>query len=297
MDRLTAMENFVTVIDSGSISAAANRLGIGRPAVSKSLASLEAYLGVQLLVRSTRGSSLTEAGRRFLAQARSTIDEANAAEAAAREEAANLRGPLRIAAPPAYASAVILPRLKEIRERHPDLVLDLILDDRRVDLIGEGIDLALRGGSLKDSTIIARRIDTPARIVVASPEYLSDRQAPVAPNDLLSHSWIDYSPWSGRRWEFRKGKSSESVVTTPALTVSAAEGLRAAVLSGLGCAIVSERMVHNELKSANLVHLLSDWQLEPTDLWLCSPAGRMMNARARAFADWLDTVIHGLPRL
>ncbi|MBV7266155.1 LysR family transcriptional regulator [Erythrobacter ani] len=296
MDRLAAMENFVAVIDAGSITAAAKRLGVGQPTISKSLAALEAYLGVQLLVRSTRGSSLTEAGRRFLAQARTTLDEADAAEAAARDEAANLRGPLRVAAPPAYASEVIVPRFTEFSERHPDLTLDLVLDDRRVDLVGEGIDLALRGGSLQDSAIIARRIDTPARIVVAGANYLIGRDTPTHPRDLLTLDWIDYAPWTGRNWVFSKGQTQERVTFAPRLTISAADGLRSAILHGLGCAIVSERMVQRELGSPELVRLLPDWQLESGELWLCSPAGRRMNARARAFADWLGQLIRELPK-
>lgn len=296
MDRLAAMENFVAVIDSGSISAAAVRLGVGQPAVSKSLANLETYLGVQLLVRSTRGSALTEAGRRFLAHARTTLDEADAAEAAARDEAANLRGPLRVAAPPAYASEVILPRLGEFRVAHPGITLDLVLDDRRVDLIGEGLDLALRGGAMQDSTIVARRIDTPSRIVVASADYLARNATPAHPRDLLAHDWIDYAAWSGRLWEFAKGRLVETVTFTPHLTISAAEGLRTAILGGLGCAIVSERMVQRALGS-EMVHLLPDWRLEPGEFWLCSPAGRRMNARARAFSEWLEGVIDKLPKL
>ncbi len=296
MNRLAAMENFVAVIDAGSISTAAKRLGVGQPAVSKSLAALEAYLGVQLLVRSTRGSSLTEAGRRFLAQARTTLDEADAADAAARDEAANLRGPLKVAAPPAYASEVILPRLDDFMASHPDITLDLVLDDRRVDLVGEGIDLALRGGSMADSAIVARRIDTPARIVVAGAAYLAGRDRPTHPRDLLAHDWIDYAAWSGREWEFARGRTSETITFSPKLTLSAAEGLRTVVLGGLGCAIVSERMVQRQLGSEKLVRLLPDWRLDPGDFWLCSPAGRRMNARARAFSEWLERLIRALPR-
>ncbi len=295
MDRLLAMRNFVAVIDSGSISAAAQRLGVGQPALSKSLAALEAYLGVKLLVRTTRGSSLTDAGRTFLSHARVTLDEAEAAEAAARDAATTLRGPLRVAAPPVYASEVILPRLAEFRALHPEVTIDLVLDDRQVDLIGEGIDLALRGGALSDSTIVARRIDTGARIVVASAAYLASKTLPTHPRDLLAHDWIDYSAWSGRAWDFKKGQATESIRFMPKLTISAAESLRVSVLNGLGCAIVSERMVQNELSSPELVRLLSDWALPKGEFWLCSPAGRRMNARARAFSEWLETIIAELP--
>lgn len=294
MDRLAAMQNFVAVIESGSISAAAHRLGVRQPAVSKSLAALEAYLGVQLLVRSTRGNSLTDSGRSYLAHARVTLDEAEAADAAARSATATLRGPLRVAAPPIYASEVILPRLAEFRAFHPEVTIDLVLDDRQVDLIGEGIDLALRGGALGDSTIVARRIDAGARIVVASKDYLDRTTRPDRPRDLLDHDWIDYAPWAGRAWEFRKGKVTQKIRFNPSLTISAAESLRTSILNGLGCAIVSERMVQTKLGSPEFIRLLPDWTLPIGEFWLCSPAGRRMNARARAFSDWLDAIIADL---
>lgn len=295
MDRLLAMQSFVAVIDAGSISAAAERLGVGQPAVSKSLAALEAYLGVPLLIRSTRGSSLTEAGRRYLAHARATLDEADAADAAARDEALNPRGPLKVAAAPAYANEIILPRLSSFRERHPDIMLDLLLEDRRSDLVAEGIELALRGGAMDDSSIVARRLDQPARLVVASPAYLGDRDRPRHPCELLGLDWIEFAPWSGMAWRFARHEAVETLTFAPSLRVSAAVGLRTAILAGLGCGIVSERMVQRELGSSELVRLLPEWQLPSAQFWLCSPVGRRMSARARAFAAWLDEVIASLP--
>jgi DNA-binding transcriptional LysR family regulator len=294
MDRLAAMQTFIAVVDSGSISAAAARLGVGQPAVSKSLAALEAHLGVPLLLRSTRGSALTEAGRRFLSHARAVLDEAEAAEAAARDEAAALRGILRIAAPPAYANEVVIPALGAFRERHPAIMLDLILDDRRVDLLGEGIELALRGGAIADSAIVARRIDRPPRLVAASPAWCEARAVPTHPRELLAQDWIEYAPWSGTAWRFTRGAASEGVAVTPTLRVSAAEALRVALLAGLGCAIVSERMVQRDLAAGALVRLLPGWNLPAGEMWLLSPAGRRMSARARAFSGWLDEVIAGL---
>lgn len=294
MDRLAAMQTFVAVIDSGSISAAAARLGVGQPAVSKSLAALEAHLGVPLLLRSTRGSALTDAGRRFLGHARAVIDEAEAAEAAARDEAAALTGVLRIAAPPAYANEVLIPALGSFRAQHPGIMLDLILDDRRVDLLGEGIELALRGGAIADSAIIARRFDRPRRLVVASRAWLAERTPPVHPRELIGQAWIEYATWSGTAWRFTRGEESETLTFAPALRVSAAESLRVAARAGLGCAIVSERMVQRDLASGTLVPVLPGWDLPAGEMWLLSPAGRRMSAKARAFAAWLDAVVAGL---
>ena len=297
VDRFHAMRIFVAIAEAETIGAAAQRLGLGQPAVSKVLRALEQHLGVPLMLRSTRGSSLTEAGRRYLAHARITLDEVETAEAAARDESASLRGPLRVAAAPAYANEVIVPRLASFRERHPEIALDLLLEDRRVDLIAEGIDLALRGGALDDSSMVARQIDRAPRIVVASRAYLGGRSLPRHPRELSGWDWIDYTPWSGRAWQFARAQEREITTFVPVLRVSAAEALRTALLSGLGCGIVSERMIQRELQSPELVRLLPDWQLPPADFWLCSPVGRRMSARARAFSEWLDEVVADLPRL
>jgi DNA-binding transcriptional LysR family regulator len=296
MDRLAAMECFVAVVETGSISAAAARLGVGQPAVSKTLAALEAHLRVPLLIRSTRGSALTEAGRRYLAHARTTLDEADQAEAAARNEAVALRGELHVAAPPGYANAVLIPRLAEFRARHPGILLDLILDDRRIDLIAGGIDLALRGGRIEDSAIIARRIDQPRRIVVTSRRWLEGRAAPGHPRELLAHDFIAYAPWRATAWAFTRNGANETVTFPPALCVSSADALRLAVHAGLGCAIVSDRMVHADLGGPELVRLLPEWELPSGEMWLLSPAGRRISARARAFGAWLDEVIADLAK-
>jgi DNA-binding transcriptional LysR family regulator len=295
MDRLHAMQVFTAVVDSGSISAAAARIGSGQPAVSKTLAALEAHLGVALMVRSTRGSALTEAGRRFLAHARTTLDEADAAEAAARDEALALIGPLRIAAPPTYAAQVIIPRLGEFRTRHPGIMLDLLLDDRRIDMIAEGIDLALRGGRLDDSTIVARRVDRSPRCVMASRAYCARRGMPQHPRELPAHDFIEYAVWTGATWRFARGGAEEPVTIPATLRVSAAEAMRAAIFADLGCAIVSERMIQRDLDTPDLVRLLPAWTLPAGDFWLCAPAGRRMGAKARAFSDWLDEIIAALP--
>jgi DNA-binding transcriptional LysR family regulator len=291
MDRLHAMQVFVAVVDTRSISAAAVRLGSGQPAVSKTLAALEAHLGVTLLLRSTRGSALTEAGRRFLAHARTTLDEAEAAEVAARDEGLSLTGPLRIAAPPTYATQVIIPHLGEFRARHPGIVLDLLLDDRRIDMIAEGIDLALRGGRLDDSTVVARRVDRAEQWVVASRAYCERRGTPDHPRELPGHDFIEYTAWNAATWRFARGGVEEPVTVPATMRVSAAEALRAAVFAGLGCAIVSERMIQRALDNPALVRLLRDWTLPEGDFWLCAPAGRRMGAKARAFSGWLDEIV------
>lgn len=293
MDRLQAMRHFVTVVDCGSFSAAARQLRIGQPALSKSVAQLEERLGVRLIVRNTRSHSLTEAGQRFYDGACLALDEADAAEAAARDEAGSLSGSLRIAAPPVYASQVVISLLPDFQALHPDIRIELVLDDRRIDLVEEGVDLGLRTGALGDSSLLARRIDRASRMLVATPDYLSDMGAPVQPDDLRRHRIVSFTSFENREaWTFEQGGARQTVVPgDPVLRVNAAEGLRAAVLAGMGIAMVTDRMVGAHLARGELVPLLADWTLGTNDIWVIFPEGRRVRPRARLFADWLADAV------
>ncbi|PXW78402.1 LysR family transcriptional regulator [Blastomonas natatoria] len=296
MDRLQAMRHFVTVADCGSFSGAARQLRIGQPALSKSVALLEERLGVCLIMRSTRSHSLTEAGQRFYDGARLALDEADAAEAAARDEAGSFSGSLRIAAPPVYASQVVIPLLSDFQAQHPDIRIELILDDRRIDLVEEGVDLALRTGALGDSSLLARRIDRAARMLVASPAYLAEMGSPGDPDGLSDHRIISFASFDSRQaWTFeRAGTRKTAYPADPLLRVNAAEGLRAAALAGLGIAMVTNRMVGANLARGELVALLPDWTLGNSDIWVIFPEGRRVRPRARLFAEWLASVVPGL---
>jgi DNA-binding transcriptional LysR family regulator len=173
MDRLAAMEAFVVVVDTGSFSAAARRLNVGQPAVSKMVAQLEDRLGVKLLLRTTRGLTATEAGLNYYERARRSIEEADEAELSARTAGSSLTGRLRICAAVTFARIHLIPRLPEFLARHPELEMDVVLDDRNIDLVQEGIDVALRMGRLVDSTLTARRIASCPHAVLATPSYFA----------------------------------------------------------------------------------------------------------------------------
>src|SRR6195952_201018 len=183
MDRLHAMTAFVRVVETGSFSAAARQLGIGQPAVSKTIAQLEDRLQVRLLVRTTHALAPTDAGLRFYERARHAIQEVDEAELEARGAGAGLSGRLRVSAATTFARLLIVPRLPEFLARHPSLDVDFILDDRTIDLVSEGIDIALRLGSLADSTAVARKIASGGRSVVATPAYLEHAGRPKVPAD------------------------------------------------------------------------------------------------------------------
>lgn len=286
MDRLHAMELFVRVVETGSFSAAARDLRVGQPAVSKMVAALENRLAVRLLARSSRQLSPTEAGQAFYERARRVIAEAEEAEHAARGAGAGLEGRLRVCVPVTFGRLYVAARVGPFLEAHPKLHLELVMDDRTVDLLAENIDVALRLGDLPDSTLTARKLATASRVLVATPAYIERHGAPQSPGDLLTHQTLVYAQGvDGETWRFRRGSSETSVRVTSRFACTAAEGVREGVLCGLGLAMVSTWMMP-ELTTGEVVPLLQDWALPALDLWAVFPTGRLPSAKTRAFTEW-----------
>jgi DNA-binding transcriptional LysR family regulator len=287
------METFVRVVETGSFSAAARQLNVGQPAVSKTIAQLEGRLQVSLLTRSTHRLTPTEAGIRFYERAKAAIQEADEAELAARGAGAGLSGCLRVSAATTFARLYILPLLPRFLEEHPELEIDVILDDRVIDLIAEGIDVSLRMGALPDSSAVARRLATGGRSVFATPAYLARAGEPQSPADLADHETIIYSQLTDA-WSFTREGTVASVTVRGRVRVNAAEGLRAAVLADMGLTIGSDWMFGPELASGRVRRVLQDWSLPPIDLWAVFPAGRMSSAKARAFASFVEAALDGI---
>jgi DNA-binding transcriptional LysR family regulator len=299
MDRLAAMEAFVRVLESGSFSGAAKQLRLGQPALSKTIAQLEDHLGVRLLLRSTHGLTPTEAGRNFYERAKRTIEEAEEAELAARGAQATLSGRLRVSAPVTFARLHVIPRLPILLAEHPALDVDVVLDDRDVDLIEAGIDVALRLGNLADSTLTARKLAQCRRLVIGTPGYFEANGVPHEPGDLAEHQAVIYDQRAGGvTWKFRQQTTEATVIVSGRLRVSAAEGVREGVLAGLGVSIGgSEWLFSPELKSGAVLSVLENWLLPPLNLWAMFPTGRQASAKARAFAAFIKQQISGGPGL
>lgn len=293
MDRLAAMEAFVLVVDTGSFSAAARRLRVGQPAVSKLVAQLEARLGVKLLVRTTRGLTATEAGLNYYERARRAIGAADEAELAARGAGTSLTGKLRIAAAVTFARIHLMPRLPEFLRRHPDLQIDVVLNDQNVDLVQEGIDVGLRmGQQLPDSSLTVRRIASAPCVVVGTPTYFARAGEPAAPGDLTAHEAVIYDQvGGGAEWTFRRDDAEFAVTLKGRLCVNAAEGVRAAVLANAGVAITSEWMFAPEIADGAVKVVLHDWKLPQVDLWAVFPAGRTATTKARTFTQFVQEVM------
>lgn len=288
MDRLGAMAVLVRVVDTGSFSAAARQLRIGQPAVSKTVAQLEERLGVRLLVRSTRGLTPTEACLRYLERARRALEESEEAELAARGEGAGLDGLLRVSAATSFARLHVIPHLPPFLAAHPNLEVEMILDDRRVDLVEEGVDVSLRLGDLPDSSASARRIGRCPRLVIGTPAYFARAGEPSCPADLPSHAAVVYTHGEAAHWRLARDGSETSVAVRGRFRASGAEGVRAAVLAGMGLTIASQWMFEPELRDGTAKATLTDWTLPPIDLWAVFPSGRLSTSKARAFVAFVE---------
>ncbi|MCB1487377.1 MAG: LysR family transcriptional regulator [Bauldia sp.] len=284
MDRLAAMRTLVQVIDAGSFSGAARHLRVGQPAISKTINRLEAELGVRLIARTTRGLSATDAGQRFYERAVRAIEEADEAEIAARNADTGLSGRLRVSMPVTFGRMHVIPLMPDFLALHPALQLDLVMDDQTTDLVEEGVDLALRLGPQPDSSLAGRTIASRRRVVVGTPAYFALSGTPEHPSDLERHEAIVLSIERGPlAWTFARRAESVRIAPSGRVRVSAAEGVRAAVLAGLGYTIGSEWGFGRDLAEGRVREVLTAWSLPPVDLWALYPGGRQASARARAF--------------
>ncbi|MBP0582643.1 LysR family transcriptional regulator [Labrys sp. LIt4] len=298
MDRLVAMEVFVNVVQAGSFSGGAQRLNLRQPMVSKTVAQLEQHLGVRLLLRSNQGLMLTEPGQRFYDQARIALEQVEASEQAARDASSGVTGRIRVSVPMTFASLTLLPALPRFLDRHPALEVDIMMDDRSTDLLKAGVDVALRIGTLNDSSLVARKLGERPRAVVGTPSYFARFGIPRHPADLASHQAIVYSPRrSGASRTFRRGEEEVTVELSGRVHVDANEGVRAAVLANVGLAVGSNWIFQRDLAEGTVQAVLQDWSLPSADLWALFPTGRMASAKARAFVGFVEEILAASPAM
>jgi DNA-binding transcriptional LysR family regulator len=232
----------------------------------------------------------TDAGQRFYDHARPAIEQVEHAELAATTAGKGLSGRLRISAPVTFARLHVVPKLPLLLKSHPALDVEVLLEDKEVDLIEEGIDVALRLGSLANSNLTARRLAQCRRLVVATPSYFREFGRPATPQDLGGHQTVVYAQrGGGTAWTFQRHSEEVSVSLNGRLRVSAAEGVREAVFAGMGIAVASEWMFGSELRAGTVEAALPDWRLPQIDLWAVHPTGRLVSAKARTFADFVES--------
>ena len=266
---------------------------IGQPNVSRQIAKLEEYLGTRLLHRSTRKLTLTPEGQRYYEEARRVLDAVEEAESNARGED-RPHGLLRVACPTALARTHVLPWIKSVLDSYPGIALDLQIGDRFIDLIEEGVDLAIRIGLLKDSALKARRIGTAERVCVASPQYLKTHSMPHTPADLIHHDCIVYSlAQTGDRWTFQ----TTEVAVNGRMRVNTPDGIYRAVLDGLGVAYAPVWLFEKEVKDGRLVPLLLGDVGPSVPIHIVYPAKRLLARRATVFMEAIAEKFSGEPVL
>jgi DNA-binding transcriptional LysR family regulator len=280
---------FIRVAERGNLSQVAREIGLSQPSVSRILNDLEGRIGARLLVRTSRKVGLTEAGHGYLGQVRPLLAELGAAAdtAAGNEE---LRGLLRVELSVTFAVRALIPRLPGLLAEHPNLSIELMMDDRRRSLVEEGADVAVRLGLLDSSSLMARKVGQTPRLLVASPDYIARRGLPQSPGDLVQHEVI-FGPSDSSGATFQELIGPEANFTlpeSPRIRVSSSAGVTACVLAGLGVAFGSGWMFNAELSDGSLRRLLPEFPLPTIPIHVLFPAGRQPSKRARGFADWLS---------
>jgi LysR family transcriptional regulator, regulator for bpeEF and oprC len=283
VDRFALMTSFARAVETGSFSAVARELGTTQPNISRHIASLEHHLGTRLLHRSTRKLTPTPEGERYYADARRVLDAIAEAESNVRGQEIP-SGVLRVACPTLLGRTYLLPRVKAFLNRYPRVELDLQIGDRFIDLIEEGVDVAIRIGALKDSALKARRIGTGERVCVATPEYIARYGAPKVPADLKKHDCILYTLLSsGNVWSFK----DLDVAVHGRFRVNTPDGIRTATLDGLGIAYSPVWLFKDALLDGRVQLLLEDYPGPPTPIQMIYPERRLLSQRAKVFMDFV----------
>jgi DNA-binding transcriptional LysR family regulator len=288
MDRFHLMSVFVAVAEEESFAAGARRLGMSPPAVTRAVASLEHRLGAKLLTRTTRFVRATDAGQRYLEQARRIIAEADEADEAVAGINATPRGQLSVTAPVLFGRMFVTPSIVEYLQRFPDMTISAVFLDRVVSMLEEGMDVGVRIGELPDSSMKAIGVGHVRRVVCAAPEYLKKHGVPRAPADLDKHTVVAASPVSPSvDWKFVTGKKTASVRVTPRLTVTSNEAAIVAAVQGFGVTRLLSYQIAAFLASGQLKALLSDHEPPPLPIHVLHSEGRQASAKVRTFVDLL----------
>ncbi|MDB5517559.1 MAG: putative transcriptional regulatory protein LysR family, partial [Tardiphaga sp.] len=234
-DTLSLFRAFIRVVGAGSFTRVAREQNASQPTVSRQVAALEEHLGTRLVTRTTRKLTLTDDGRNFYGRAKLAIEVVSEAEDAVGKRRARPSGTLRLATPIAFGRLRIIPHLKEFLARYPDVGIDLVMNDSNADLVEEGIDLAIRSGEVDDASLIAKRIGTTRRVVVAAPSYLRGKPLPAHPGDIAAHNCIAFAQGdAGAMWRFAGPDGTVNIEVRGSVRSRNSEGVREAIISGLG---------------------------------------------------------------
>lgn len=289
MNRLLALQVFQQVAELSSFAKAGKRLNLSPSAVSKNIAELEAYTGVRLINRTTRRMALTQEGQLYLEHVLRALDALKEADRTLAFRTSIPAGLLRVSAPMTVALTGLSAALPGFLHRYPDIKLDLHLDDRRVDIVREGFDVAIRGSDrLEDSSLIARKFSAMSHVVCAAPSYFEKNGRPSTPKDLRDHTCVRFS-LSGHAdvWEFRRAGQTESVLIDSRYSVTSSLAVRDALCAGFGISLIPRPYVEAHLISGELVSVLEDWTTVETTLYAVYHSRQHLAPKVRAFVDFV----------
>ena len=297
MDRITGVQLFVRIVETGSFSKASADLGVTQPTATKHVAAVEARLGARLLNRNTRGVSATEIGALYYEKCKAIQRELEEADNLASLLQARVGGQLRISTSVAFGRRVLTPLVLEFMRRHPEVSIDVSFDDRYVNLVEQGIDVAIRMGSLADSSLGARYLGTNPWVLVASPDYLKGQPAPKKPGDVAGHACLIYSSVQGdERWRFTgssaKGKAGssaeEAVPVRGPLRSNNLSVLLAAARDGLGLAILPWSVAGTSVRDGSIKPLLTDYTLPAQEMHAVFPSPKLVPSKVTTFIAFLQ---------
>jgi len=289
MNRFENMNTFVKVVETGGISAAADRLGIAKSAVSRRLKELEAHLGVELFHRTTRKMNLTDTGSAYYQQCKRILEDVLETERSTSQTHDTLKGSLKVALPSSFGLMHMGPAINEFLQAHPQIEFDLDFNDREVDLMQEGFDLAIRIADLADSSLIARRLAPIQSVICASPEYLERMGTPKMPDELMQHQCLVYTLIRDfEYWHISDANGQViKVKLSPYLKASTGEFLRDAAVSGQGIALLPSFIVYKQLEQGALLPLFTDFRLPQINAYAIYPPTRHLSQRVRTFVNFL----------
>lgn len=288
MGQLEDINTFVRIVDTGTISAAANQLNIAKSAVSRRLVDLERRLGVQLLTRTTRQSSLTDAGREYYQRAIQILADVNELNEVTSDSKSELTGGLSVAAPLSFGLQHLTPIINKFAIAHPGVDLRLDFADRQVDLIEEGFDVAIRIAELKDSSYMARKLTPISLVLCGSPDYVKRNGAPQKPEDLISHETLHYASAQDYTWRIiGPGGKQTKLKLPPKITANNGDYLCGAAVAGLGLSVIPTFMAWNEIENGNLICLMKDHTFPALNAYAIYPQTRHLSKRVRVFIDTL----------
>jgi DNA-binding transcriptional LysR family regulator len=295
MDRLKAMHTFVQIAEQGSLTRAADAMGSSLPAVVRALAALEAHLGARLFQRTTRRIALTDEGRRYLASAREVLLAADAADRALTDEAREPAGHLSVTAPVLFGHMYVAPAIVRFMQQHPQIRCTVLLHDRSVNLLEEGIDVGIRISPLEDSSLVAQGLGTIRRVVVASPAWLRARGGPPAHPSELAHEAVVHGRADGpSHWTFHERGKAFNVPVTSRLAFNHLAPAIEACAAGMGLGMFFSYQVLGHVADGRLQRVLEDFEPPPRPVSVIYPHARLLPARTRAFVDWMRREFGGL---